>query len=97
MRWKKGHSGNPRGKPVGIHSFHTTQVRELIGSHVPELIQRAIEMALDGDAVALKICLERVCPPMKLRDEPVQLDMPQGDGLAAQGDESWRVWVTAAP
>jgi Family of unknown function (DUF5681) len=66
--WKKGQSGNPKGKPVGVHSYHTTQVRELLASRLPELVERAIIMALDGDAAAMKICLERVCPPMKPRE-----------------------------
>jgi hypothetical protein len=42
-------------------------------------------LTLDGDATALKICLERVCPPMRPRDESVRLDMPQGDSLASLG------------
>lgn len=86
MTWKKGESGNPKGRvPGGNYTYHTAQVREFIGSRLPELMERAVTMALDGDAAAMKICLERVCPPMRPRDDPVQLDMPQGDGLAALG------------
>jgi Family of unknown function (DUF5681) len=84
-KWQKGQSGNPAGKPPAIHSHHTTQVKELIASRLSELVEKAIGMALDGDAAAMKICLERVCPPMRPRDDPVRLDMPQGDTLATLG------------
>jgi Family of unknown function (DUF5681) len=83
--WKKGQSGNPAGKPPGIHSRHATQVKELIASRLPELVEKAIGMALDGDSAALKICLERVCPPMRPRDDAVTLDMPKGETLANLG------------
>jgi hypothetical protein len=42
-------------------------------------------MALAGDTVALKLCLERLCPPRKGR--PINLDLPAietlGDASAA--------------
>jgi Family of unknown function (DUF5681) len=84
-KWQKGQSGNPAGKPPAIHSHHTTQVKELIASRLPELVEKAIGMALDGDAAAMKICLERVCPPMRPRDDPVRLDMPAEANLASLG------------
>jgi Family of unknown function (DUF5681) len=83
--WKKGQSGNPKGKPVGVHSYHTTQVRELLASRLPQLVEQAITMALGGDSAALKLCLERLAPPMKPRDDPVQLDAFQDDSLASLG------------
>jgi hypothetical protein len=82
-RWQKGQSANPAGKPCGVHS--STKVKELIASRLPELVEKAIGMALDGDAAAMKICLERVCPPMRPRDDAVRVDMPQEDTLASLG------------
>lgn len=33
-----------------------------------------MDTALQGDTTALRLCLERVCPPRK--DTPVRLDLP---------------------
>jgi hypothetical protein len=38
------------------------------------LTQKAIDMALGGDTVALKLCLERICPARK--DRPVAFPLP---------------------
>lgn len=35
-------------------------------------------MALDGDTTALRLCLDRLLPPLKPTSEPVTLDMPVG-------------------
>jgi hypothetical protein len=44
------------------------------------LAAKARDMALAGDTVALKLCLERLCPPRKGR--PVTLDLPAIETLA---------------
>ena len=46
----------------------------LLDGQAEGLIQKAIEMALEGDTIALKICLERILPPR--RDRPIQLTLP---------------------
>jgi hypothetical protein len=38
------------------------------------LVAKAIELALNGNVVALKMCLERLLPPA--RERPLQLDLP---------------------
>jgi hypothetical protein len=38
------------------------------------LTQRAINAALEGDGTALRLCLERICPPRK--DRTVLFDLP---------------------
>ncbi len=45
------------------------------------LTQKAIQMALDGDPMALRLCLDRLCPPR--RDRPVSFPLPPITG--AQG------------
>jgi hypothetical protein len=37
-------------------------------------MQKATDLALAGDTTALRLCLERVCPPRK--DVPAQIDLP---------------------
>lgn len=43
-------------------------------------------MALEGDVRAMKLCLERISPPMKPRDEPIQIEDLKGT-LTEQGQK----------
>ena len=50
-------------------------VLELLDGQAEALTQRAVELALDGDTVALRLCLERLAPPRK--DAPVEFSLPR--------------------
>ncbi|GIX26397.1 MAG: hypothetical protein KatS3mg123_0278 [Burkholderiales bacterium] len=50
------------------------QRRELFEAHAESLVAKAIQLALDGDAQALRMCLDRIVPP--LRENPVSIDLP---------------------
>ena len=58
---------------------------ELLKANAKELIEKAIEMAKDGDGPALRLCIERLAPARK--DRPVWFDLPEmneaGDGVNA--------------
>ena len=83
-KFTRGQSGNPRGRKKGVPD-RRAQARELFAQHRDELIAVAIKKALDGDSTALRLCLERVCPPIKSTDAPVVLGvMP--DLLAEKGE-----------
>jgi hypothetical protein len=45
----------------------------LEGQHVA-LTQAAIDKALEGDTVALRLCLDRLAPPR--RDAPISIELP---------------------
>ena len=82
--WKKGESGNPSGKPLGSRHKVTLAVEKLLDGEGEELTRKAIELALEGDLTALKLCLERICPPRKSR--PINIELPNSktaDGVAA--------------
>lgn len=80
MTFEKGQSGNPSGRPPGIRDRRSA-MRALLEAHAPELIAKAVEMAKAGDATALRICLDRLIPAAKAKDDPVSLpDM--SDSLA---------------
>jgi len=64
MSFQKGQSGNPSGRPKGAKDKRT-ELRELLQPHAPALIEKAVEMALDGDTTALKMCLDRIIPAMR--------------------------------
>ncbi len=67
-------SGNP-GKPKGSRHKATLALEKLLDGEAEALGRKAIELALQGDTVALRLCLERVLPPRK--DAPVEFDMPK--------------------
>ncbi len=45
----------------------------LLDGEAEKLTRKAVELALAGDTVALRLCMERVCPPR--RDRPVKIRM----------------------
>ena len=45
----------------------TRAVEELLEGEHEKLVRRAIDLALQGDPTALKLCLERLAPPRRSR------------------------------
>lgn len=84
-RFKPGTSGNPAGKAPGTRHRVTRAVEALLEGQHEALTQKAIDKALEGDGVALRLCLDRIAPPRK--DAPVSFDLPPirtaGDTVAA--------------
>jgi len=62
-----GASGNRKGKPKGARNKATLAVLSLLEGESEALTRKAVEMALEGDTVALRLCLERIAPPTKER------------------------------
>ena len=73
-RFQKGRSGNPNGRPKGSRNSATLAAEALLDGEAEALTRKAIEMALGGDTVALRLCLERIYPPRK--DRPVTFSLP---------------------
>ena len=67
MVFKKGESGNPQGRPVGTRNKTTLAALSLIEDEGEQLTRKAVELALNGDLQALKLCMERLAPPAKER------------------------------
>ena len=65
--------GNP-GKPIGARHKVTLAVSGLLEGQAERLTQKAVDIALSGDTTALRLCLERIAPPVK--DKPVRFDLP---------------------
>ena len=51
-KFRKGQSGNPSGKPKGCRNATTILFDELLKANAKELIEKAIQMAKDGDVPA---------------------------------------------
>jgi hypothetical protein len=77
-------AGNP-GKPKGARHRATVVAEGLLDGEAQALTRKAIELALSGDAAALRLCLERILPPR--RERPVAFALPPlqsaGDGAGA--------------
>ena len=73
MPFKSGESGNPLGRPVGVKDRRTA-LRQLLSPHAPELVQKAVDMALEGDTAALKMCLDRCIAPLRSTTQNIDLN-----------------------
>ena len=65
--FRKGKSGNPDGRPRGARNRTTLAVEALLDGEAEALTRKAIELALNGDHMALRICLDRIVPPRRER------------------------------
>jgi hypothetical protein len=66
--------GNP-GKPKGTRHRATLMAEALIDGSGELLVKKCVEMALGGDAAAMRLVMERLCPPR--RERSVNLSMPK--------------------
>jgi hypothetical protein len=72
-KFKPGSSGNPSGRPKGIKDKRVA-LRSLFEAHADKLAKQAINLALAGDVQALRICVDRIIPPV--REDRLQIDLP---------------------
>ena len=73
-RFQKGRSGNPNGRPKGSRNRTTIACEALLEEEAGALTRKAIQMAKDGDTIALRLCLDRIYPARK--DRPVRFALP---------------------
>jgi hypothetical protein len=73
--FQPGQSGNPAGMAKGTRHRATRLAEALFDGQAEALVQKVISMAFSGDQTALRLALERLCPPR--RDRPVAIDMPR--------------------
>jgi hypothetical protein len=72
--FKKGQSGNPKGRPKGSRHKTTLAALELLEGEASALTRKAIDAALGGDMVALRLCLDKIISPAK--DRPISISLP---------------------
>ncbi|MBF0258639.1 MAG: hypothetical protein HQK62_07345 [Desulfamplus sp.] len=63
--FKPGKSGNPAGRPKGTKNKLTIAAQSLLKGEAEALTRKAVEMALNGDIQALRLCIERLLPPVR--------------------------------
>jgi hypothetical protein len=84
MAFEPGSSGNPAGRPPGIRDRRQA-MRDKLASHADELIAKVVELAKEGDTAALRVCIERLIPPAKAKDDPIDLPDLKQDALVDSG------------
>jgi hypothetical protein len=79
-RFRAGQSGNLKGRPKGALNKTTLAAQAILDGEGEALTRKAVELAKGGNAVALRLCLERLLPPRK--DRPVSFALPKVAGTA---------------
>ena len=62
------------GRPKGSRNKATIAIESLLQGQAEALTQTAVTKALEGDNIALRLCMERVAPAPK--DQPVSFSLP---------------------
>ena len=76
--FKPGQSGNPKGKPQGSRHKATIAALNLLEGEAQALTRKCIDLAMEGDMGALRLCLERIVCPVK--DRPNKYFPSSGEG-----------------
>jgi hypothetical protein len=79
-RFVKGHSGNSAGRPPGLRNRATLAAEAMLDGEAEALTRKALDLALDGDPTALRLCLDRIIAPR--RERAVAFAMPPIAGAA---------------
>jgi hypothetical protein len=91
-RWKKGESGNPRGRPRGARHRATVLMEKLMLADAETIVRAVIDAAGEGNMTAARIVIERLMPPAK--DRPIAIELP--DTGTAEGCEAAQAAIVAA-
>lgn len=59
---------NPAGRPKGSVNKYTALAREVMSAKGPEIVDKVIEKAMEGDVHCLKMCMDRILPVHKAVD-----------------------------
>src|SRR5713226_510007 len=79
-RFARGRSGNPAGRPPGVRNRVTVAAELMLDNEATALTRKALDLALDGDMTALRLCLDRIIAPR--RERAVSFAMPPIAGAA---------------
>ena len=63
------------GRPKGARNKKTLAIESLLEGQAEALTQTAMSKDLDGDSMALRLCMERIAPAPK--DNPVSFTLPK--------------------
>ena len=85
MRFRKGQSGNPAGRPRGSRNTSTVLLQNLLEGEAEAITRKVIALAKSGDMAAIRLCMDRLVPPR--RSAAIACDLPpladQDDAMSA--------------
>ena len=87
-QFSTGNSGRPRGS----RNKATLAIESLLQGQAEALTQTAVKKALEGESLALRLCMERIAPAPK--DQPVLFSLPKMNN-AMDASEAARSVLTA--
>ena len=73
-KFKKGRSGNPRGRPKGIVDRRSRYLA-LVEQNLPDVIHQVVSAALGGDMTACKMLLDKILPNVRPQTSPLRLPL----------------------
>ncbi len=77
-RFKPGQSGNPAGRPKGVRNRATVAAETLLEGEAETITRKCVDLALEGDHTALRLCLSRILPVK--RERTIELGLPALEG-----------------
>ena len=81
-KYKKGQSGNPKGRPKGIVDRRSRYLA-LIDEQMPDVLFQVVAAALNGDVTPCKLLVDKVLP--NVRSTAPVISLPQsGDSPVTQ-------------
>lgn len=90
MAFKKGTSGNTKGRPAG--KTPGAKLRKAIEFRADDILQAVITSAISGDMSACKMLLDRITPALKPIAQPIFLT--DAGTLAEKGEEVIKATMT---
>jgi hypothetical protein len=72
-RFQKGVSGNRKGRPLGSRNQSSLAAEMLLENQATAITQKCIDMAMQGDTTAIKLCLSRLIPIRRERSITIGL------------------------
>ena len=74
---------------VNDSEYIPTAIESLLEGQAEALTQTAISKALEGDGLALRLCMERIAPAPK--DQPVSFNLPKMSNALDASEAAGRV------
>ena len=78
--FKKGESGNPKGRTAGSRNKATLAALALLEGDLEAVTKVCVDRAKDGDLMAIKLILDKVIPNAKERQ--LSVNLPKVEGAA---------------
>jgi hypothetical protein len=76
-----------RGRPKGSRNQDTAPAKKLLEEYAPHLTRKLIALGLEGNAQALRICMDRIMPPPRDACVPINLPKVKSAGDVASAAE----------